>query len=270
MVLALPRIAEGQMAPWRENQTEEHPTPAPAGTSERYGITPDPSFTHHFQMPSARPLYLGDSMVTVAGYLGWIGVRHGFHRRFDAGLGVPFYLAGLSLDGRYALVLGESAAVSLWGYASVPFLPGDGTASDFLGFTWQGAGAAWVLGPVVSVWGPRAGVHGGAHIAQRTQLGGAWALMHATVEGVVTDSVRAIGQVVVLAEMLNERGSGARVVSLVGNTHPRVHPYVLAGLRLHSRRFAVDVGALLVLGSRSPLATGVVSVWPWLSASQVF
>jgi hypothetical protein len=265
-VLLAARGAHAQEAPWQPEAAPPSPiAPAPVPPTERYARTPDPSFTHHFQLPSARPLRLGDSMVTLMGSLGWVGVRHGFHRRFDAGIGVPFYLAGVSLEARYALLLEEGLALSLWGHASVPVLPGS-TPGELLGFTWSGGGPAWMFGPLFSVWGPRLGLHLGAHATQRTGLGGVWALLHATLEGAVSDSVRVLGQLVMLAEVVEESGASA----LVGFEHPRLHPYVVGGLRLHSRRFSVDVGLLATFGGQTPLATGVVSVWPWMSASQTF
>jgi hypothetical protein len=110
----------------------------------------------------------------------------------------------------------------------------------------------------------------GVHVVQRTLLGGAWTLVHATVEGYVTDSLRAIGQGVLLAEVVDESGAGVRGATLVGNRHPRAHPYLLGGLRLHSRRFAVDFGLLAVFGADAPLSAAPVSLWPWMSASQTF
>jgi hypothetical protein len=246
------------------------PAPSTGAPLEVYGTTPDPAFTHHFQMPSARPLHHGDSMLTVLGSLGWLGIRHGFTRRFDAGIGLPYYLAGLSADARFALALGDTAAVSLWGYVTVPLHPGDGSPASWLGFTWQGGGPAWVFGPLASVWGSRAGVHLGVHLAQRTLLGGLWLMSHATVEARILDSVRAIVQAVVLAEIVNETGSPGGSTALLGNAHPRILPYGLAGVRIHSRRFAVDFGLLVVIGSDTPLSTGTAGLWPWLSMGYTF
>ncbi|MEI8256313.1 MAG: hypothetical protein WCJ30_11635 [Deltaproteobacteria bacterium] len=263
-------------APWRETAVEQTPALAAsplAGSAvprEYYGTTPDPAFTHNFQMPTARPLHQGDTMVTAMGATGWLGVRYGFARRFDAGAGVPYYGAGVSFDARYAIILGDHAALSLWGYATVPFVPGGNDPGAFFGFTWRGAGPAWVVGPVVSLWGARAGIHVGAHVAQRVLMGGAWALVHVTVEVRVVDSVRAIAQGVVLGEMVDEQGASGSPRVLLGNGQPRVYPYLVLGARVHSRRFAVDFGALVSFVSGSPLAGGVPGVWPWAAVCQTF
>ena len=58
--------------------------------------------------------------------------------------------------------------------------------------------------------------------------------------------------------------------ALVGSAHPRVLPYAVLGARVHSRRFSLDIGALLVFGNDTPLAVAPVTVWPWTSFSQVF
>jgi hypothetical protein len=266
---ALETPNEDLLPPWRsvESAVPAVRTDAPI---EVYGSVPNPGVTHHFQMPTARPLAHGDMMVTIAGYLGWLGVRYGFTPRFDMGVGLPIYLAGISIDARYALALGENSAVSLWGYASVPVLPGDGNAADFFGFTWRGGGAAWVAGPVASVWNDRVGLHVGVHAAQRVLLGGIWAMVHATVEARIVESLRVIVQGIVLAEVINESPSNAGGSVLVGTYHPRVFPYLIAGIRLYSRRFSVDVGGLIAFEGGSPLAGNGVTFWPWTSVSQMF
>jgi hypothetical protein len=203
------------------------------------------------------------------GDTGWLGVRYGFARRFDAGIGVPYYAAGVSIDARYAIVLGEHAALSLFGYATIPFDPGGHDPTAFFGFNWRGAGPAWLFGPVVSLWGGRAGIHLGAHASQRVLMGGLWAFVHLTVEARIVDSVRAIVQGVVMAELIDEQNPGMSH-ALVGNAQPRVHPYVIVGARVHSRRFAVDLGALMSFTSDAPLASGTPGVWPWAAVSQTF
>jgi hypothetical protein len=283
VAMALPAVARAQTpAPWGSSaspspepeppEESSSPPPAPApntvNTREHYGTTPDPAFSYNFQMPTARPIHEGDVMASLASDLGWVGVRYGFTRRFDAGIGVPFYVAGLSADARYALYLGDGAAVSLFAYATVPFLPSDGAASSWLGFTWHGGGPAWVAGPLVSVWGSRAAIHLGAFAAQRVLLGGAWTIVHLTIEGRISDGVAAIAQGVLAMEVVNESGN-VNTHPLIGNAQPRVFPYAIAGLRLHSRKFAVDFGVLAVLSSDAPLGSGSV-VWPWTSVSQTF
>lgn len=265
---------ESSGAPWgaapRSVDPPSSTVAGPALAQEYYGTTPDPAFTYNFQMPTARPLHRGDTMVTVMGATGWLGARYGFARRFDAGVGIPYYGAGVSVDARYAVVSGEHAAVSLWGYATVPFVPGGNDPGAFFGFTWRGAGPAWVLGPVVSLWGARAGIHAGAHVAQRVLLGGAWAVVHLTIEARVVDSVRVIAQGVVLGEMLGEQSVSGSASALLGNGPARVYPYLVLGARTHSRRFAVDFGALISFVAGSPLAGGTIGVWPWAAASQTF
>ncbi len=262
-------------APWGTTTPAPVAAPgAPFGSTvpgEYYGTTPDPAFTHNFQMPTARPLHQGDTMVTAMGATGWLGLRYGLARRFDAGVGVPYYAAGVAFDARFAIVLGDHVALSLWGLATVPVLPGGSDPGAFFGFTWRGAGPAWVLGPVFSVWGARAGVHVGAHVAQRVLLGGAWALVHLTVEARLVDSVRLIVQGVVMGEMINEQSpAGVSSHALIGNGQPRVHPYIVLGARVHSRRFAVDFGALVSFVDGSPLAGGAPGLWPWAAVCQTF
>jgi hypothetical protein len=157
----------------------------------------------------------------------------------------------------------------MWGYVTVPFLPGNGAPASYLGSNWSGSGPAWVVGPVVSLWGPRVGIHIGAHAAERLLLGGLWVMVHATVEGRITDGVRAIVQGVVLGEVVNEAPNAA-ALPLGGHNQSRVFPYAIVGLRLHSRRFSVDFGLLATMLSNEPLSTGGVSVWPWTSVSQTF
>ena len=244
--------------------------PSSSLPTERYGSTPDPAFTHNFQMPTARPLRHGDTMITALGDTGWVGVRYGFARRFDAGIGVPYYIAGITLDARYAIILTEHAALSLFGLATVPFDPGVNDPGAFFGFNWNGAGPAWMAGPVLSLWGSRAGIHVGAHAAQRVLLGGLWALVHMTVEVRIVDSIKAIAQGVLMGEMLGESSTMTGAHALVGNRQPRIHPYIVLGARVHSRRFAVDFGALLSFAADAPLAGGTPGIWPWASVSQTF
>jgi hypothetical protein len=237
---------------------------------DRYGATPDPAFTHTFQMPTARPLRHGDTMITVLGDLGWIGIRYGFTRRFDAGIGIPYYVAGMTVDARYAVVLADHAALSIWGLGTVPFDPGVNDPTSFFGFNWRGGGPGWMLGPVVSLWGARAGFHAGAQAAQRVLMGGLWAMVHMSVDVKIADSVRAIAQGVLMSEVIGERTTGPAARALVGNTQPRIHPYLVIGARVHSRRFAVDFGALMSFAAEAPLAPGTPGIWPWACVSQTF
>lgn len=208
-------------------------------------------------------------MVTVAGPLGWLAIRYGFSRRLDAGVGLPYSVAGVSGDLRWVAWRGERSSLALWAFATVPF-DGGRDPGAFFGFNWSGAGPTWIAGPLLSVWGSRAGVHLGNHLVQRVLMGGLWSLLHVTVEARVADSVRVIVQGALLTEMLNERSVGPGIAALVGNGQPRVFPFVLAGVRVHSRRFSVDFGALAPLGRDSPLGGSPVGVWPWTSVSQAF
>jgi hypothetical protein len=231
--------------------------------------TPDPSASQHFAMPAARIVARGDRVVTLGSLLGWVGLRFGAHRRVDVGVGLPFGLAGVSVDARVVLVQRPRWALSGWALAQISMAPG-GSAGELLGFTWAGGGPWWVLGPLASIWSDRGGLHLGAHVGQRALLGGLWGLAHATVELRVVDGVKFLGQGVLLTELRAEQASTVGRLTLLGNGGSRVMPYATLGARLHTRQSAVDVGALVVFSDRALFAYGPVSVWPWLSASHAF
>lgn len=271
----------GATAP--SNAAAAEPTSAPAsafgpivapattqGEPERYARTPDPTGWQYFAMPGARTLAQGDGAVSVGSLLGWVALRYGAHRRVDVGVGVPYALVGVSVDTRIALVSERSWALSAWVMAQVPLHPGTSAAGDFFGFTWGGGGAWGAVGPLVSVFGDRGGVHIGAHVAQRVSMGGLWGLAHVSADVRVADGVKILGQALVFAEMVNETSATIGRRTLIGNQQPRVMPYATLGVRLFNRRSSVDVGALVIVGERSLLAYGPVSVWPWLSAVHAF
>ncbi|MFO0558127.1 MAG: hypothetical protein U0269_08915 [Polyangiales bacterium] len=240
------------------------------GEPERYARTPDPTGWQYFAMPGARTLAQGDGAVSVGSLLGWVALRYGAHRRVDVGVGVPYALVGVSADVRIALVSERSWALSAWVMAQVPVHPGTSVAGDFFGFTWGGGGAWGAVGPLVSIFGDRGGVHFGAHVAQRVSMGGLWGLAHLSADVRVADGVKILGQALVFGEMVNESSATVGRRALIGNQQPRVMPYGTLGVRLFNRRSSVDVGALVIVGERSLLAYGSVSVWPWLSAVHAF
>ncbi len=246
----------------------------PAGTGatepERYARTPDPTGWQYFAMPGARTLQRGDGAISVGSLLGWVAVRYGAHRRLDVGVGVPYALVGVSADARIALVSEQHWALSAWMMVQVPLHPGSSNAGDFFGFTWGGGGAWGAVGPLVSIFGERGGVHFGAHVAQRVSMGGLWGLAHVSADVRVADGVKILGQALVFAEMVDESSVAITRRTLLGNAQPRIMPYGTLGVRLFNRRSSVDVGALVVVGEKSLLAYGPVSVWPWLSAVHAF
>lgn len=221
-------------------------------------------------MPGARTLQRGDGAVSVGSLLGWVALRYGVHRRVDVGVGVPYALVGLSADARVALVSEPRWALSAWMMVQVPMHPGTSAAADFFGFTWAGGGAWGAVGPLLSIFGERGGVHIGAHVAQRVSMGGLWGLAHVSADVRVADGVKILGQAMVFGEMVNESASTLSRRSLLGNAQPRVMPYGTIGVRLFNRRSSVDVGALVIVGEKSLLSYGPASVWPWLSAMHSF
>ncbi len=237
------------------------PTPVARELSE-------PAVDHHFQMPTARPMRMGDLQGHYVSALGWVALRYGLTRNIDVGVGVPYYFAGASVDARFAFVNRPGLAVSWWAYLTIPFKPEGESSTSNLGFTWAYAGLGWMTGPLVSVWSGRVGVHGGLHAAQRTGLGGLWGLAHVTVDVRVHEGIKVIAQTVLLHELAEEQGDRAR--ALLGNGALRFMPYALAGVRFYTRRFAADVGVLAPLSERAPLYAESLAVLPWMSLSHTF
>lgn len=122
-------------------------------------------------MPTARLLRIGDVMGHYISHLGWAGVRFGLTRSIDVGVGMRHTTssASPSTPGSPRSVAKAWPAL-WWAYASVLAAAGGDSATTNFGFTWAHAGMGWITGPLVSVWGDRAGFHGGAHLAQRTGL----------------------------------------------------------------------------------------------------
>lgn len=244
-------------------------TPAVTAAAVRAPRAPrEAAADHHFQLPTGRLLRLGDLQGHYIGHLGWVGLRYGLSRVIDVGVGLPYYFAGLSADARVALVQREGFAAAWWAYLTVPFKPSGETATSNLGFTWAYAGMGWLTGPLLSFWTPRVGVHVGAHVAQRTGLGGLWFVGHVTVDVRIQESLKLIAQAVGFYEVAEETADGAR--ALLGNGTARFLPYALGGVRFHTRRFAADVGALVPLSERSPLHSDSLVVLPWMSLSHLF
>ncbi len=228
----------------------------------------EPAADHNFQLPTARPMRLGDLMGHYISHLGWVGLRYGLTRSVDVGVGVPFYFAGLSADVRVAFLQRRGVSLSWWAYLTIPFKPDGEFATSNLGFTWAYAGMGWLTGPLVSLWNGRLGVHIGLHAAQRTGLGGLWLFGHATVDVRIIEGVKAIVQGLALYEVAEESGDRAR--ALLGNGQRRLIPFALAGMRFHTRRFAADIGALMPLSAQSPLYSESLAVLPWMSLSHLF
>jgi hypothetical protein len=228
----------------------------------------EPAADHHFQLPTGRMMRLGDLQGHYIGHLGWLGVRYGLSRVIDVGVGLPYYFAGISADARVAIVQRQGFAAAWWGYVTVPFKPDGDSPSANLGFTWAYAGMGWLTGPLVSVWTQRFGVHVGAHVAQRTGLGGLWFVGHVTLDLRLTESLKLIAQGITFYEVAEERADGAR--ALLGNGTARFLPYGLGGVRFHTRRFAADVGVLVPLSAQSPLHSESLVVLPWMSLSHLF
>lgn len=228
----------------------------------------EPAADHNFQLPTARPMRLGDVMGHYISHLGWVGLRYGLTRSVDVGVGVPYYFAGMSADVRVAFLQRRGIAVSWWAYVTIPFKPDGEFATSNLGFTWAYAGLGWLTGPLVSFWSGRLGVHVGLHAAQRTGLGGLWAFGHATVDVRIVEGIKVIAQGLALAEVAEESGERAR--TLLGNGQRRFIPFALLGMRFHTRRFAADIGALAPLSDQSPLYSESLAVLPWMSLSHLF
>jgi hypothetical protein len=243
--------------------------PAP-GEPERYARTPDPSRWQQFAMPGARLVAAGDVAVSVGSLLGWAALRYGAHRRVDVGVGVPFALVGLSADARVLVFEDDRFALSLWAMAQVPMHPGTAVASDFFSFTWAGGGPWIAAGPVASLSGDRGAVTLGVHGGQRLAMGGLWLLAHLTVDVRLVDGLKLVTQAALLGEAALEVASPLGRRSLLGNAQPRWMPYATLGVRLFTRKSSVDLGALVIVGERSLLAYGPVSVWPWLNATHTF
>jgi hypothetical protein len=197
-----------------------------------------------------------------------VGLRHGLSRVVDVGVGLPYYFAGISADMRVAIVQYEGFAMSWWGYLTVPFKPRGDTAASNFGFTWAYAGMGWLTGPLFSLGASRFGAHLGLHVAQRTGLGGLWFVGHVTFDVHLHESLALLAQGLVFYEIAEETADGAR--ALLGNGTARFLPYTLAGVRLHTRRFAADVGALVPLNDQAPLHSNGFVVLPWMSISHLF
>ncbi len=216
-------------------------------------------------------LLRGDGTLRVGSMLGWISSRYGVTRRLDVGVGVPFMLVGIAADVRLALVQERVWALSVWGMVQVPFHPGGtGLARSFFGFNYSGGGPWWTAGALLTVTGERASFHLGLHANQRSLLGGLWGLATVSAEFRLIDGMKAIGQAVLFGELVNESASTTERRSLLSNAQPRVMPYALLGVRVYSRRSAVDLGLLATVGDQSLLAYGPVSVWPFLSGGYWF
>ncbi|MFO0652494.1 MAG: hypothetical protein U0326_40115 [Polyangiales bacterium] len=274
---AAPSTAPEDPATFRAPPPASHwPTIAPARVAPALLTAPlqvereviEPAADHNFQLPTARPMRLGDIMGHYISHLGWVGLRYGLTRSVDVGVGVPFYFAGMSADVRVAFLQRRGVAISWWAYVTIPFKPDGEFATSNLGFTWAYAGLGWLTGPLVSLWSGRIGVHIGLHAAQRTGLGGLWAFGHATVDVRIVEGIKAIAQGLALYEVAEESGERAR--TLLGNGQRRFIPFVLLGVRFHTRRFAADIGALAPLSDQSPLYSESLAVLPWMSLSHLF
>jgi hypothetical protein len=263
-----PRAPAAAPAPWPVAVAATAPPAAPAAPVRAPREPHEPGADHHFQLPTARLLRLGDLQGHYIGHLGWVGLRYGLSRVVDVGVGLPYYFAGLSADARVAIVQRAGFAAAWWGYVTVPVLPSGETPSSHLGFTWASAGMGWLTGPLVSLWTQRFGVHLGAHVAQRTGLGGLWFVGHVTLDLRLNESLKLIAQGIAFYEVSAESADGAR--ALLGNGTARFMPYALAGVRFHTRRFAADVGALVPLSEQAPLHSDSLVVLPWMSLSHLF
>ncbi len=265
---SLPTAPPASPAPWPAAVPAHAPPAAPVAPVRAPREPYEPAADHHFQLPTARLLRLGDLQGHYIGHLGWVGLRYGLSRVVDVGVGLPYYFAGVSADVRVSLVQRPGFAAAWWGYVTVPFKPSGETASSNLGFTWAYAGMGWLTGPLVSLWTGRFGAHLGAHVAQRTGLGGLWFVGHVTFDVRLNESLKLIAQGVAFYELAEETADGAR--ALLGNGTARFMPYALAGVRFHTRRFAADVGALVPLSEQAPLHSDSLVVLPWMSLSHLF
>ncbi len=247
--------------PWPPGQSLAPPGGRPEDT-------PDLGVVQVFQMPTARLLRLGDVMGQYVGHLGWVGLRYGLSRRIDVGLGVPYYLLGLSVDVRVAFVQSSRFAAAWWGYASVPFVPSADRPTAYLGFTWSYAGLGWATGPLLTWWSTRLSVSVGLHLAQRTGLGGAWFLGHLSADVRILDGVKLLAQAVVLTEVSPEAHD--RAAPLLHEGGLRTLPYALGGMRLYTRRFFADLGVLVPLSPAAPLWSDRIAALPWITLSHLF
>ncbi len=226
---------------------DESALPAPSGGRVRA----DPAWTEYFWLPTARTLRARDIAMQYIGYLGLLGVRYGVVEDIDIGIGLPYYVLGLTADIRAALVQTDSVAFSFWGMAHMPLLrdvlDGRGPVQ---------AGMMYFAGPLLSFWGDKAGVHLGAQIAG-TSLGRVTLVAHGTVEVRMGGAMKIILETVNVFS-LNEPFFPCR--DAVGSS--TVLPHILTGVRLHSRRVAVDVGLLYPLHS----CLGVTPPWSdWIA-----
>lgn len=228
----------------------------------------DPGEGHYFQMPTARLLRYGDIEGHYLSALGWVSARAGLSRYVDVGVGVPYYLTGISVEARVAFVQRPRFSAAWWGYATVPFLEGGAHSTTSLGFTWRFAGIGWATGPLVTATLGRVTLNAGLHVAQRTGLGGAWLLSHVTVDVRVLDGFKVLVQGAGFFEVARE--SGVRATDLLGNGGHRVLPYAIAGVRFFTRRFAADMGVLVPLSDEAPLYSRRLAVLPWISLSHLF
>ncbi len=243
----------------------EAPPPVDAMARDTVG---DLGVVQYFQFPSARLLRYGDVVGQYVSHLGWGAARFGLSRRIDVGVGVPFYVYGISVDARVAFVQSQRFAAAWWGYASVPFRVEADRSTSCLGFTWAYGGMGWVMGPLFTFWQGRLTVSTGLHLAQRTGLGGVWLLGHLTVDFRITDGVKALAQTFALYEVSLEHGEGAG--ALLGNGTPRLLPYALGGVRFYTRRFFADLGLLVPLAEASPLYSDRLAALPWVSLGHRF
>lgn len=266
-VTQLAPIAVRWPAP-RVSRTDTTQTPEAPIVSRRRSRPDDLGEGSYFQLPSARVLRYGDLVGRYVSHLGWAGVRAGLTSSVDVGVGVPYYLAGVSLDLRVAFVQTERFSAAWWGFATVPFLSEGERPGSYMGFTWAYAGVGWMTGPLVTVNIGRVTVSAGVHLAQRTGLGGVWLFDHATVDFRVSSGVKLLVQGVTFIELGLEQADRAR--SLLGNGTARVLPYTQAGVRFFGRSFAADMGVLVPLSEACPLWSPRLAVIPSISLTHRF
>ncbi|MCC7537818.1 MAG: hypothetical protein IT379_16460 [Deltaproteobacteria bacterium] len=211
---------------------------------------PRASVEHVFYLPTARTSGPGLSGEYVSA-LGWFGIRAGIGSRVDVGLGLPFYLSGVSADARVAVVSTDSFAVAAYGYVSVPLNDEEG-----VDFSTSATGIAYAIGPTASLWGDEASVHAGVHLGGRTARGGLWLLAHSSLELKITRLVSALVSGVALVELSREDDAPRDA---------RTFPYVAAGARIGGRSFAVDCGLLVPLDRNAPGSLRRLPVTPMLS-----
>lgn len=211
---------------------------------------PPASVGHVFYLPTARPNGPGLSGEYVSA-LGWFGIRFGIGDRVDFGVGLPFYLSGVSVDARFAVVHTESFALAMYGYATLPLT--DEAGADF---SMSATGLAYAVGPTASLWGDEAAVHAGLQLAARTARGGLWLLAHSSLEIKITRLVSALVSGVALVEVSHEDD---------GPLDSRTFPYVAAGARIGGRTFAVDCGVLVPFDRSAPGSLRRLPVTPILA-----